>query len=529
MTLLEEDSSRAAPGRRPGAALLALAVAGVLSTVAGAAVASGLVSLGASVPEGVPLIRADLPATAMDEVAAPANNSPLLLQDPTDPSFVVLANRLDAPDFSCALQVSSDGGRTFGPAAPVVELPPGAEKCYAPEVAFDADGSLYYLFVGLAGPGNEPVGAFLTTSADGARTFTAPRRVLGPLNYSVRMAIDPEIGERGRLHLVWLHATSDPPLGGFGPLPNPILAAYSDDGGNSFSEPVQVNDDDHRRVLGPALAIGPDHAVHVAYYDLRDDIRDYQGLEGPVYDGTWSMVLATSTDAGKSFRPGVVVDDGLEPSTRVMLVFTMPPPALVAARGRACVGWTDARYGDDDALVRCSGDQGRTWGPMRRLNDDPPGNGASQYLPRLAVAPDGRIDAVYYDRRGDPSNLAASVSYTYSTDGIRFAPAVALTREPSDTRIGQQYAGAAAEGLVEFGSRLALLARPRGAVAAWPDTRNSAELTTAQDIFATEIDLRYSETDPGWGRPLGIVAVAAGLGMAGAAVRKRRAPAEAAL
>ncbi|PLS76770.1 MAG: hypothetical protein CYG61_00385 [Actinobacteria bacterium] len=310
-----------------------------------------------------------------------------------------------------------------------------------------------------------------------------------------------------------------------GPLPNPILAAYSDDGGKTFSEPTQVNDGDHRRVLGPALTVGPDHEVHVAYYDLGDDVRDYQGLEGPTYEGTWSVVLATSTNRGKSFGRGIAVDDGVVPSSRIMLVFTMPPPALVAGPGRACLGWTDARFGDDDALLRCSSNQGRNWGPLRRINDDPRGNGASQYLPRLALAPDGRIDAVFYDRKVDASNLAASVSYTYSTDAKRFAPTVALAHEAFDTRIGQQYEGPAAEGLVEFGSRIALLSRPRGAVAAWADTRNSSELTTAQDIFATEIQLRYTDANPGWARVLGAVLVPAGVAALSLAVRRRRSPA----
>lgn len=82
------------------------------------------------------------PPTAMNQIVKPANNSPSLVADPTDGRFVVLANRLDASDFGCALQVSGDGGHSWIPADPVPNLPPGAEKCYAPEAAFDRTGRL---------------------------------------------------------------------------------------------------------------------------------------------------------------------------------------------------------------------------------------------------------------------------------------------------------------------------------------------------------------------------------------------------
>jgi hypothetical protein len=513
------------PGR-PSVVARLLPVGAVVAVVlAGVALVASTVSDDPSrLP---PSVRPEMPVTAMHRNAMPANNTPMLVADPADPNFVVLANRLDAPDFSCALHLSGDGGRTWAPAQPVPELPPGAEKCYGPEVAFDAAGVLYYLFVGLHGAGNEPMGAFLTTSADRGRSFSAPRQVLGPLNFGVRMGIDPTTGDKGRLHLVWLHATSDPPLGGFGPPPNPILAAFSDDGGLTFSEPVPVSDPSRQRVAAPALALGPDHAVHVGYYDLQDDARDYQGLEGSPWEGTWSLVLASSTDGGGHFRSRIV-DDEIVPHERVMLIFTMPPPALVAGDGRLCAAWTDARHGDADVLLRCSGDGGQRWQELRRVNDDPLGNERTQYLPHLSLSPGGRLDAVFYDRRDDSEDLLNDVSFTYSTDGGgSFAPNLRLTSDPSLSLIGQEYAIVSAEGLVEFGSRLALLSRPEAAVAAWADTRNSLPTTTGQDVFATQVDLPLAGDSLDRRRLLGggllVVGVLAGIGLA-LRLRSWRAP-----
>lgn len=470
--------------------LAVVALVGVVAALLAVVLVGGPSGAAAQAPQGEgPRVLPEVPVTANDLRETRAQNSPVLAVDPTDSRFVVAAIRQDAPDFSCGLELSGDGGRGWVPARPVPKLPDGADKCYGPEVAFDRDGTLYYLFVGLAGRGNNPIGVFLTTSEDRGRTFSEPRELLGEGNYQVRMAIDASMGEMGRLHLVWLRTTADAPLGGLPPPPNPIVSAFSDDGGQTFSQPVQVNDPQRELSVAPALALGPDHAVHVLYYDLQDDRRDYQGLTGPTWPGRWSLVSSSSYDGGQRFERGVVVDERLKPPERVMLIFTMPPPTLAAdGSGRLFAGWYDARNGDWDVFVNRSTDTGRSWGPRpRRLNDDRQANGRHQYLPRLAVAANGRLDAIFYDRRNDPKNIKNDVYYTYSTDaGAHFAPNIKLTSASSDTRSGQRYLVPSAEGLVEFGARLALVSEPTRALAAWTDTRN-ANAPPFQDVFATEV------------------------------------------
>lgn len=419
----------------------------------------------------------------------------MMAAEPGEPRFVVMANRVDAPQFGCALQASGDGGRTWVTANPVPTLPEGAERCYAPEVAFDGDGRLYYLFVGLAGAGNRPMGAFIVTSDDRGRSFSKPHLVLGPLNFGIRMAIDRDRRKAGRIHLVWIKATSDPALGGFGPPPNPIFTAHSDDGGRTFSEPLQVSDPARERVVAPALALARDGTVHVAYYDLGRDAIDYQGLEGPVWEEPWALVLSSSRDGGRTFSAGRVVDGKIRPAERVMLIFTMPPAALVAGSGGlVCAAWTDARHGDADAMARCSPNGGASWNGLRRLNDDRVGNGVTQYLPRLSLSPHGRLDAVFLDRRDDPRNVRNHSYLTYSTNGGgSFDTSRLLSRDPSDSRIGQRYVHAAAQGQYEIGARLALLSFDSRAVAAWPDSRHWGRGTTGQDLFSATVAL----PDPG--------------------------------
>ena len=471
-----------------------------------------------------PTARAEVPVTAVDERLALANNSPVLAVDPRDKRVLVAASRRDSPDFGCALHVSGDSGRSWLPANPIPKLPEGVEKCYGPELSFGADGRLWLLFAGLGGRGNSPVGIFLASSTGG--DFTDPLRVLGPERYMARLAADRRTG---RLHLVWLEAGADPTLGGLPPVANPIMAAHSDDGGRTFSPPVQVSQPGRQRVVAPALTLGPDGAVHVAYYDLQADAIDYQGLEGPAWEGHWSMVVSSSGDGGRTFSRHRVVDDALVPPSRVMLIFTMPPPSVAADdEGRVYVAWHDARHGDWDAFLARSVDGGDHWQPPLRLNDDPPGRGRHQYLPRLSLSPGGRLDAVFYDRRDDPQNLRNDVFFTSSSDGgRRFTANLRLTTDPSDSRVGPRYPIPSARGLVDVGSRLGLVSWSDGALAAWADTRNSHPESPQQDVFATTVDM--AAPDPTsharlWPALVAVVATGAVLSVATWRWRRRRRP-----
>lgn len=467
-------------GRAAGAGL----VAGVLA----AAATSWLWPAGPARPE----LEAEGPVTAQDLRVEPANNSPAVAVDPTDHRFVALANRLDNPDFGCALHLSGDGGRSWLPGRLSFELPAGVDKCYAPDVFFDRDGLLYLLFSGLAGRGNQPVGAYLTTSADRGATFSAPRRLLGPRAYMVRAALDPA----GVLHLVWLQATEEPTLGGLPPSDNPILAARSTDGGKTFSEPVRVSDPARPLSVAPALAVDGT-AVHVAYLDLVDDVVDYRGLEGAVWQEPWKLVVATSSDGGRSFSRDVEVSAELLPAERVMVIFTMPGPSLAAlGDGRLAVAWDDARNGDRDVFYATSDDGGTTFSAPRTLSGGP----GDQHMARLAVAPNGRLDAVFYDGRADGRLAAALVS---SFDGGNtLTPPLVLSAQPSDPSIGPTYEIPSAVGLIEFGSRLGVASLDDALVAAWTDTRNS-DGSRQQDIFAARVVL-----SGGAPPPAGVAAVA---------------------
>lgn len=103
------------------------------------------------------------------------------------------------------------------------------------------------------------------------------------------------------------------------------------------------------------------------------------------------------------------------------------------------------------------------------------------------MAGDGRLDAVFYDRRRDPDNTLTDVFLASSTDaGRTFRANARVNSRAFSSQIGARYAVPSAQGLVEFGSGLALRSEPGRALAAWTDTRN-ADDPRHQDIFATTV------------------------------------------
>lgn len=479
------------------------------------AVGVGLALIGLSLPAGGASVSSrGLPVNtgATDARDFSANNSPKLARSPVRPSSLAMVNRIDSPMFSCALHTSADDGATWQPGR--IPFPAGEERperCYAPDVAFGPDGTLYLSYVTLQGLGNSPNAGWVVSSTDGGRTLSEPKRALGPLAFQVQIAADPE--QAGRLYLTWLQAKDTANLG-FGEAGNPIMAARSDDGGASWGEPARVTPASRPRVLAPSI-VASNGALYAAYLDLGDDALDYhaahEGRGGPPYPGRWSLVLARSNDAGATWRE-TVVDDQVVPTQR-FIPFIPPTPSLAVdgGRDRVYVGFHDGRAGDVDVWVWASADGGATFRPGERVNDTTTGDGTDQYLPALAVAPGGRLDVAYYDRRGDPDNVKNKVSLQSSTDGAAtFGPRLELSDRSFDARIGP----GSERDMTDLGSRLALVATDEDALAVWTDTRAGTEASAKQDLARAVVAF----TSPSPLRrvlpPVGGLVVLAGAGLA---------------
>lgn len=409
-----------------------------------------------------------------------ANNSPTAIRNPTDANNLVVANRVDQPRFSCAVHASFDGGQTWHDIQ--VPLPAGKEefaRCYAPDVAYGPDGALFLSYVTLQGIGNLPNALWVASSSDGGHTFGAPARAGGPLTFQAHLTADPV--ERARLNLTWLQVSATGALG-FPGTGNPILMSSSVDRGATWSNPVRVSPESRARVVAPSPAAGLDGEVYVLYLDLLDDRLDYagahEGLGGTPYPGPWALVLARSADRGATWQERVVAD--IVPTQR-FVVFLPPLPSLAIdpTNGRIYVTFADGRLGDADVQMWASEDGGRNFGPPARVNDTAESDGTSQYLPWVGVAPGGRVDVVYLDRRADVMDTFNEVSLQSSFDhGRTFTRRLALTDRPFDSRIGP----GGDRALPDLGSRLALVSSRSLVLAVWSDTRRGTEATEKQDL-----------------------------------------------
>lgn len=461
--------------------------------------------------------RGGQPAVGADVLVNPAglitvNNSPTVVRHPQEPGHLVVAHRIDRPGFSALLEWSDDGGATWQPST--LPLPAGTEPCaaspeqepcpFGPDVAFGPDGTLYALYVSLQGRGNSPGALWLATSADGGRTLEPPVRVADELAFQPRLAVDSE----GTVHAVWLQAQVVALNQIVGPAR--IVAVRSQDGGRSFSEPVPVSDAGRERVGAASPVLDSEGSLVVLYQDFKDNRRDFSGLEGPVAEKPFALVVTRSEDAGASFGQGVELESGVVPAKR-FLVFLPEYPSIAPGPDRSLyVSWADNRNGDEDVFLRRSPDGGASWSEPVRVNDNTAGDGTTQSLPRVAVAPGGRVDVLFYDRRADPADVQTEVFLASSDDQGSSFGNHRVSSEPFDSRVGPTFGS---DYGTDFGTRLGLTSDDNGAFAVWTDTRLGDQNTGRQDVFAAAVTLGGSG-----GLRLGLALLVPGLLLVGAAV-----------
>lgn len=407
-----------------------------------------------------------------------SHNSPTVVANPVDEANLAIANRIDTPLFSCALHVSFDGGTSW--AQTPLPVPPGEQpKCYAPDAAFGSDGTLFVSFVTLKGRGNVPNAAWIVRSDDGGETLSDPVQALGPLSFQVRLAADPDIEDR--LYLTWL-AAHEVALYSFPGTGNPVNFSYSYDGGATWSDATRVSAEARERVVAPSLAVGGDGNLYVSYIDLLGDRLDWEGAHagrgGPPFPGTWQLVVARSHDSGVTWSESVVEDE-LAPVERFIVFLPSFPSIATDGSGRVYVSFHDARTGDPDVYLWRSEDGGESFSEAVRVNDTVPRDGTSQYLPKVDVASNERVDIIYYDRRNDPENVMNEVSLQSSLDyGETFSDSIRISDRSFDSRVGF----GSERDLPDLGSRLGLLSTDTHALGVWTDTRAGTEASSKQDL-----------------------------------------------
>ena len=170
------------------------------------------------------------------------------------------------------------------------------------------------------------------------------------------------------------------------------------------------------------LYVGGENALAGAQWCARSSNAQI-GNQTPVFDQNTSVNLGGELSFG-GINPGgldgqlfLAIDhSGTATNDNVYMLASVQPP------GGA---FTEVMF------VR-STDGGLTFSTPMRVNDDVNHQNKWHWFGTFAVAPNGRLDAVWYDTRNDAGNLLSQLFYSYSTNaGVTWsltpAEAVGLT------------------------------------------------------------------------------------------------------
>ena len=490
-----------------------------------------------------------------------------LAVDPGNPRHIVEVNANYLTE-DCEATTSYDGGATWTaastlspPAAAAAETP-FANSCFVGNhlaesmfqtVTFGTGQTVYTvsrtLRVDPAG-GHSGASVLLFKSVDGGKTW-APGVIAmpggasdktGPYYELPTVTVDPGAGAAGadRVYTV-AHETT-----GFGnsgppcpvptapppPAPQPapscpsVMTAVSNDGGASFSPVVQASPPGVA-IAGPDSAsppvVNPDHSVSVAWRTLG-----YQGLievtRSTDAGRSWGApVDATAVTAGGRVSPSHVTPSmptgssfprlaGDKHNGNLYLVYGQgPDPGPTAPTG----GYRGADHfinPDSRVYFQRSLDHGLTWSTPKLIDDNPayPGSQTIETRhPSISVAPNGRIDIVWEDRRHwyqgpgerdcvhthafcDDARLGDTY-YAYSTDGGRtFSPNIRISDRSHNNDVGFDYRFGTGWA---FGPQAVALGNDQLLVG-WMDSREGSFDNDNQDIYLAKVSFNAPSAIP---------------------------------
>jgi hypothetical protein len=245
---------------------------------------------------------------------------------------------------------------------------------------------------------------------------------------------------------------------------SPIMMAYSDDNGETFSAPMEISG--FSLELCPAQVNGPpgpcdedqfsspvvasDGTLIVAFeneqfHGAADGFRDQYlvvrvnpdtfKIEGPfkvdpgtpegvMIDGANDYPINTDgrqTLCNSNFRVNSAGNLAIAPDGTLYVVWSdnrlhkgeFPFPTFVDPNSTPKFQCPSGKKTQTQVFVSKSTDGGRTWqflGPVSQGPND-------HWFPWAGVGPDGRLDVVYYDRSADPGNRKADTVLARSTNG----------------------------------------------------------------------------------------------------------------
>lgn len=190
-----------------------------------------------------------------------------------------------------------------------------------------------------------------------------------------------------------------------------IWFARSINGGGTFSAPLQVS------TFNPATGTNRSHGPQITATSANDVFVSWHTLEAGTLPNPpttpWKIWVAASTNGGANFGANQAAVTSVWGYPNRFISMGADPTS-----GRIYLAYADSLVQnprDYDVFVTSSLSAAGPWSAPTKINDDPTGTGRWQTWPALDVAPNGRVDVIWYDYRDDPNN--ANVYYSASIDG----------------------------------------------------------------------------------------------------------------
>lgn len=314
---------------------------------------------------------------------------------------------------------TADGGKTWTGA----DMPGIGVSCCDPGVAYTDEGVAYFVNLDTS-----PAVIHVTKSTDNGVTWTKMTDV--PSDDRDNIAIDNGATSpyHGRIYVTWSKLSTTP---------FDIMLNYSDDGGQTWSAPVNVS---HKSGSGSIYTqssnpfVASDGTVYVGFqYYASGTKASAQDLIARSVDGGATFQPATVISAGPNVQGGLelsgdqrgyfAINSGCSTFRHRSFPIIKADPAnsqnvyAVWAGGNLELPYQcgTLRGVHSDILFSKSTDGGQTWSAPLKVNDDP--EGSDQYYPWMDVLPSGTIWVGWSDRRDDPNNFMSYYYVDRSTNG----------------------------------------------------------------------------------------------------------------
>jgi hypothetical protein len=332
-------------------------------------------------------------------IVGDAANEPSIAIDPTNPNRIVIGwrqfNSILSDFRQAGWAYSHDAGRhwTF----PGV-LDPNVFRS-DPVLAADANGNFYFYSL----TNTNPYTCQMFKSTTGGVSWVGPIAAYG--GDKAWMTIDRTSGVgHGNIYAFWDYAGCC----------GDNWFTRSTDAGSTYMNPIPLPGQPY----WGTVAVGPGGEMYIVGGANNSSIyRCLRSTNAQNPAGTPTFDLNVQVNLGGTLR--FAQGSGPNPGGLLGQVWVAIDHSSGPTYGYVYMLFSCDPSGSDPADVNFvrSTNSGATWSTPRRLNDDPNGSNAWQWFGTLAVAPNGRLDAIWYDTRGTGSEHISAVYYSYSTTG----------------------------------------------------------------------------------------------------------------